>query len=269
MREDFDLAGRVVLITGVSKGIGAETARRIAALGGTVVAGDIDRDGAERTAANIIAAGGRAEIVDLDVTQEAQWDAALAHVRTTHGRLDGLVNNAGIILMKPTELTTLEDWRRVNAINVEGTFLGIRTALPLLRDTAQGRSVPTSIVNLSSVYGITGSAGFAAYCASKGAVRMLTKACALEFGRNGDNVRVNSVHPGPIDTDLGVGPLKELEAQGVVTVDEGKAVVRERYPLGRWGEPEDIARAVVFLLTDASAFMTGSELVVDGGWTAD
>ncbi len=269
MTHDFDLSGKVILITGTAKGIGAETAKRAASLGATIVGADIDEAGAQTTADIIAQAGGTAGALAIDVTSETDWQRTVDAVRSDYGRLDGLVNNAGIIMMKATEDTTLEDWRRVNSINVEGVFLGTRTALPLMRETAAAHGTSGSIVNLSSIYGITGEAGFAAYCASKGAVRMMTKACALEFGRGGFNVRVNSVHPGPIDTDLGTGPLKDLQAIGLLdSMETGMAAVRERFPIGRWGEVQDIAKGITFLLSDASSFMTGTELVIDGGWSA-
>jgi NAD(P)-dependent dehydrogenase (short-subunit alcohol dehydrogenase family) len=256
----FDLAGKRVLVTGAAKGIGAKLCALLGDAGARVACADIDADGAAATAA---ACGGMA--ITLDVRDEAGWAAAVGAATAAWGGLDGLVNNAGVILMKPLFDTTLEDWRRVNAINVEGSFLGLQAAGRAMAVSGGG-----SIINLSSVYGLVGSAGFTAYCASKGAVRLMTKAAALEFGRAGLNIRVNSVHPGPIDTDLGVGPLKDMAAAGMLpSVDVGKEAVRARYPLGRWGQTQDIASVVMFLLSDASAFMTGSELAVDGGWTAD
>ena len=261
----FDLARRRILVTGAAKGIGARLCVLLGEAGARVACADIDGSGAAMTAAAVTAAGGEGLAVTLDVRDEAGWAATVSAVQAAWGGLDGLVNNAGVILMKPLLETTLEDWRRVNAINVEGSFLGLQAAGRAMAGSGGG-----SIVNLSSIYGVVGSAGFTAYCASKGAVRLMTKAAALEFGRAGLRIRVNSVHPGPIDTDLGVGPLKDMAAAGLLpSVDVGKEAVRQRYPIGRWGETSDIASAVMFLLSDASAFMTGAELVVDGGWTAD
>ena len=256
----FVLAGTRVVVTGGATGIGAMVCALLGVAGARVACADIDADGAAATAA---ACGGLA--ITLDVRDETGWAAAVAAVQDGFGGLDGLVNNAGVILMKPLFDTTLDDWRGVNAINVEGSFLGLKAA-----GRAMAASGGGSIVNLSSVYGLVGSAGFTAYCASKGAVRLMTKAAALEFGRAGLKIRVNSVHPGPIDTDLGVGPLKDMAAAGLLpSVDAGKEAVRQRYPIGRWGQTQDIASVVMFLLSDASAFMTGAELAVDGGWTAD
>lgn len=261
----FELSGKRILLTGGAKGIGRRLAALLGEAGASVLIGDVDQAGAEAAAQAVAAGGGQGVGVKLDVREEADWAQAVQRAQGAFGGLDGLVNNAGVILMKPLFETTLDDWRRVNAINVEGSFLGMKAAAPVIAGSGGG-----SIVNLSSIYGLVGSAGFTAYCASKGAVRMMTKAAALELGRAGLNVRVNSVHPGPIDTDLGVGPLRDMAAGGMLpNVEAGMEAVRSRYPLGRWGVTDDIARAVMFLLSDASAFMTGSELVVDGGWTAD
>lgn len=270
MTNPFDLKDRVVFITGIAKGIGAKTAEMLAEAGAIIEAGDIDAKGAEATASRIAKSGGRIGVHALDVREDAQWQAAMAAVKAKHGKLDGLVNNAGIIMMKPLSMTTLEDWRRVNGINVEGTFLGCKHAQPLLAAGAKARGGWSSIVNLSSVYGYTAAANFSAYCASKGAVRLLAKSLALEFARDGSQIRVNSVHPGPIDTDLGTGPLKQLEAAGILpTLEAGKAAVQMRYPMGRWGEDHDIASVVLFLLTDAAKFVTGADIVADGGWSVD
>jgi NAD(P)-dependent dehydrogenase (short-subunit alcohol dehydrogenase family) len=261
----FSLKDKRILVTGAGKGIGRCLCRMLGEAGARVLAGDIDALAAADAAEEVSAAGGQGVAAGFDVRDEAGWAAAVASARTAFAGLDGLVNNAGIILMKPLFMTTLDDWRQVNSINVEGVFLGMRTCAPLIAEAGGG-----SIVNLSSVYGQVGSAGFTAYCASKGAVRMLTKAAALELGKTGTKVRVNSVHPGPIDTDLGVAPLHGMAAAGILpSVDVGREAVRQRYALGRWGEVEDVAGAIMFLLSDASSFITGSELNVDGGWTAD
>ena len=167
MTNPFDLKDRVVFITGIAKGIGAKTAEMLAEAGAIIEAGDIDAKGAEATASRIAKSGGRIGVHALDVREDAQWQAAMAAVKAMHGKLDGLVNNAGIIMMKPLSMTTLEDWRRVNGINVEGTFLGCKHAQPLLAAGAKARGGWASIVNLSSVYGYTAAANFSAYCASR------------------------------------------------------------------------------------------------------
>lgn len=261
----FSLRDRRILVTGAAKGIGRRVARMLGESGARVLACDVEVEGAQAAAADVTAAGGHGVACAFDVRDEAGWGAAVGAAGAHFGGLDGLVNNAGIIMMKPLLQTSLEDWRRVNAINVEGVFLGLKACAPVMAAAGGG-----SVVNLSSVYGLTGAAGFTAYCASKGAVRLLTKAAALELGRAGTKVRVNSVHPGPIDTDLGTAPLHDMAAAGILpSVEVGKEAVRARYALGRWGEVDDVAGAIAFLLSDAASFMTGSEIVVDGGWTAD
>jgi NAD(P)-dependent dehydrogenase (short-subunit alcohol dehydrogenase family) len=183
--------------------------------------------------------------------------------------LHGLVNNAGLILMKPVLETTLEEYRRIDAVNNEGTFLGIRTLSPLLARTAEATAHGTSIVNFSSIYGLGGQPFFAAYCAAKGAIRLLTKAVALEFAQLRMKVRVNSVHPGPIDTPLAREPLEALVQAGrLPSMEAALAGVADSYPGGRMGQPDDVAGVVTFLLSDAARFLNGVEIPVDAGFTA-
>ncbi len=262
---------RTVLVTGATGGIGSATCRVLAAEGASVVVSDLASRAPEgQKLADEL--GGGAEFVELDVTSESSWSAATATVSAARGRLDALVNNAGIILMKPIEETTLDDWRRINAVNVEGVFLGTRACIGLLTEGAKHSEHGSAIVNLSSIYGIGGQPGFAAYCASKGAVRLLTKATALEFAQRKLRIRVNSVHPGPIDTDLARAPMKELLAGQDVDVDAALRAAMDQigaqYPGGRIGLPEDVAGVVAFLASDASRFMNGAELAVDDGFTA-
>jgi NAD(P)-dependent dehydrogenase (short-subunit alcohol dehydrogenase family) len=199
-----------------------------------------------------------------DVTSEADWARVMAMLQAEQGGLDVLVNNAGRFLMRPVSETTLEDWRALQAVNVEGVFLGCKLALPLLAARAGRRRGGASIINLSSVAGLTGAAGAVAYNASKGAVRLMTKGMALEFAPM--KIRVNSVHPGVIDTDMGRDLLDRVAA----LTGEGENAVRAQvtlaHPPGRLGEARDVA--VAFLASDQAAFITGSELVVDGGFTA-
>lgn len=254
-----DLSGKVVFISGAAKGIGAMTARAMAKAGATVVIGDIDTDGAQAVADEI---GGSA--LKLDVTAEADWTAAMAEVKDRHGRLHGLVNNAGIMISKPFILTTLEDLHKTNAVNVDGVFLGMKAAAPLMHESGGG-----SIVNLSSIFGQVAGPMHSAYCASKGAVRLLTKSVGTELFRMGWAVRVNSVHPGPVDTELGMGAIDVAVDLGLVKDREtGKAMVDAQHPMGRMAVPSDICGAILFLLSEASGFMTGTELTVDGGYTA-
>jgi 3alpha(or 20beta)-hydroxysteroid dehydrogenase len=259
----FDLTGKRVLVTGAANGIGRRTAELLGQAGAKVFLTDINPAG-EAHASALREAGADAHFHKLDVTSEADWATGVAAAKAAFGGLDGLVNNAGFMLMAPLFDTSLEDWRRQQAVNVEGVFLGMKHAGPAM--LPQGGS----IVNLSSIYGIVGSQAFTAYCASKGAVRLLTKAAAIEWGRAGLALRVNSVHPGVIDTELAAEPLRVMAGIGVLpSYEAGRELVKQRHPIGRWGQPTDIAGAILFLLSDASSFMTGSELVVDGGWTAD
>ena len=194
----------------------------------------------------------------LDVTLEADWCAAMAVIADRHGRLDGLVNNAGIVTIGDVEQTSLADWRRVMAVNADGVFLGCKHAMPLLR-----HAKAPSIVNLSSVSGLVGGANLAAYNASKGAVRLLSKSVALSGARSSPKVRCNSVHPAFVEGDM---------VDGIAGTARDPARAKERMagdiPLGRMARPDEIAEAVVWLLSGASSFMTGAELVLDGGLVA-
>ena len=256
-----DLTGRVALVTGGARGLGAAAAKALAAEGARVVVSDVS-DGAETAAA----IGGA--YVQHDVTSEDDWIGVVAFAKETFGGLDILVNNAGIFWMKPLAMETLESFRRMQQVNVEGVFLGLKHAIPAIAERGAQWEGGGAVVNLSSVAGIVGAPNTLAYNASKGAVRLMTKAAALECARNGQKVRVNSVHPGSIDTPMMDEAAKVLSK----TTGEGGNAIRDRFasfhPLGRMGRDTDIANAVVFLASDKAAFMTGSELVVDGGMTA-
>jgi NAD(P)-dependent dehydrogenase (short-subunit alcohol dehydrogenase family) len=254
-----DLDGRIALVTGASRGLGEATARALAAAGAKVVVTDLVAP--EELAAQI---GGIAAA--QDVTREEDWIAVMAMVREKAGGLDILVNNAGVFLFKPLTEQTLDEWRFVQSVNVEGVFLGHKHAIPLLAERAHLWRGGAAIVNLSSMAGIVGAAGCSAYNASKGAVRLLTKSAALELAAL--KIRVNSVHPGVIDTAMGTQVVHDFAAAGEVGDNEARAALSERHPLGNFGEPVHIADAVVFLASDKAAFMTGSEMVVDGGFTA-
>ncbi len=257
------LREKVVLVTGAGGGIGGAICTEVARLGATLVMTDVD----DRCAARADALG--ASFHRLDVTNEQDWQRVARDVEAKHGALHGLVNNAGVILMKPLLETTLDDYRRIDAINNDGTFLGIRTFTPLLAKTAKDTPHGTAIVNFSSIYGLGGQPFFAAYCAAKGAVRLLTKAAALEFAQLRLRVRVNSVHPGPIDTALARAPMEALVERGQLkSVADGIDSVAAAYPGGRIGQPEDVAGVVAFLLSDAARFVNGVELPVDAGFTA-
>jgi NAD(P)-dependent dehydrogenase (short-subunit alcohol dehydrogenase family) len=202
--------------------------------------------------------GPRASFKKLDVTDEAGWQAVIAETQAELGGLDILVNNAGIALLKDVESTTLDEWRRVHAVNLDGAFLGCRTAIGAMRQRGGG-----SIVNVSSVAGMVGHHSLAAYCSSKGGVRLLTKSVALHCARRGYNIRCNSVHPSFAGTAMVDAMLEK--ARDPVKMRE--ALTRAA-PLGRLAEPVDVARTILFLASDESAFTTGAEFVVDGGATA-
>jgi 3(or 17)beta-hydroxysteroid dehydrogenase len=236
------LAGKIVLVTGAAGAIGSAIARAVAEAGGTVTATDL-------TANSGIAA--------LDVTDEAQWQRVVADVDKRHGRLDGLVNAAGIATVGSIEKTDYATWRRVLAINLDGTFLGCKYAFPLLRK--QGGA----IVNLSSVLGLIGGPNLAAYGASKGGVSLLTKSVALNGARYKPPVRCNAVCPAFIE-----GPMVDGIASGTRDPGTVKSKLALDIPLGRLGQPEEVANACVFLLSDAAAFITGADVPVDGGLTA-
>jgi NAD(P)-dependent dehydrogenase (short-subunit alcohol dehydrogenase family) len=247
--------GKIALVTGGGSGIGQATALTLAREGATVVVTDLREASAAATAAMIVDAGGTARAMGQDVTDEAQWQAIFASLRATEGRLDILFNNAGVsndgVMLADT---TLEHWRHVNAANVEGVFLGTKYGIDLMAESGGG-----SIVNVSSIYGKVGAVGSVAYNASKGAVCLLTKGAALECGKAGNGVRVNSVHPGFIETGMTAARFKDNAARDWMI---------GRTPIGRSGVPQDIANGVLYLASDESSFVTGAELVIDGGFTA-
>jgi len=258
---DVDFSGKVAIITGGASGIGRETAEALAKRGGKVAIADINAAGAEQVTAAIVAAGGDALAVPLDVADDGSWRAAVDAVTTRFGRLDILVNGAGVELMKSIADTSVEEFRWLMTINVDGVFLGIKYALPAMRDSGGG-----AIINISSVAGINGYARQSAYCASKGGVRLLTKAAAIEAATGGYNVRINSVHPGVIDTPMA---RKFLEDKTPEQAEMTWQTLTNMHPIGRMGAASDIANAILFLASDLSSFMTGAELVVDGGITAN
>ena len=238
---------RVALVTGGASGIGRATVARLADAGLRVVVSDVDAAGEQ------VAAAAGSLFVQHDVADEAAWERAIEAVLQGHGRLDVLVNNAGISLVRPVTDTTLEQWRALMAINVDGVFLGTKHAVHAMRRHGEGGA----IVNVSSASGLVGAPMSSAYCASKGAVRLFTKSVALECAAEG--IRVNSVHPGAVRTPIwaktGIGP-------------EDEDAIAASSPLGRMAEPEEVADAIAYLASDAARFMTGSELVIDGGYTA-
>lgn len=263
------LEGKVALISGAARGIGAQTARRMAEAGAKVVIGDVLEARAKETAAEISAAGGEALFVALDVTQEAAWSGAVAAATETYGGLDILVNNAGIFLGREFQDVTDEDWDRIVAINLKGVYLGTKLCAPALRERAKTSQHGSAIVNLASVAGLVVSQLDPVYSMTKGGVTLFTKSTALAFGRAGDRIRVNSIHPGVIETDMGEQTFVSRAAQlGTNDVDQARERSVAFHPIGRHGTADDIALGIVFLASDDAGFMTGSALVVDGGMTA-
>jgi 3(or 17)beta-hydroxysteroid dehydrogenase len=256
-----DLSNRVALVTGGASGIGAETCRTLAEEGATVVIGDIQDSQGEALAKTL---GNGSFYLHLDVASESEWRSVVDEIVKRCGRLDVLVNNAGIGGRSGNiENTTVEEWDRVNAVNVDGVFLGCKYAIAAMKRTGPGKEKSRgSIVNISSIAGIVGSAGPCAYTAGKGAVRLMSKAVAMECAEKGYDIRVNSVHPGGIDTPI-LEPLYRHFGK-----EKAQAFVGSMHPMNRMGEPRDIAEAVLFLASERSKFMTGSEIVVDGGVTA-
>ena len=257
--------GKVALVTGAARGLGAEMARRLGAAGAAVLLTDILDDAGRDTADEI---GANARFIHHDVTSEADWEAAVSEAVSRFGGLDVLVNNAGIYFNRPMADISLDDWRRMMAINVDGVFLGCKAAFPALRARAARWPGGASIINISSVAGLIGASGGTAYHASKGAVRLLTKSVAMEGAEGEAKIRCNSIHPAVIDTQMGRDLVGQFSATMGVSDNEATEMVTLLHPLGRLGLPADVANAVVFLASDDSAFMTGAEVVVDGGLTA-
>ncbi len=256
--------GKVALVTGAGGGIGLATTRLLLEAGGRVLASDKDAvaGGALRAA---IGAEDALDFIEHDVTSEAAWKNTIARCLERFGRIDILVNNAGIALRERLDEMDFATWRKVMDVNLDGVFLGVRAAVAAMR--ANGDTGGT-IVNVSSIMGLVGGAG-PAYNASKGGVRLLTKSVAAWCARDGLPIRVNSVHPGYIRTSLIENAFAQVDpARDGYTPEEIRESIRALHPMGRFGEPEEVARAILFLASEDSSFMTGSELVIDGGYTA-
>lgn len=244
--------GKVAVISGGARGIGAATAKLLAQEGAAVVIADVLEEEGMATEAEITESGGRAVFMQLDVTDEENWKEVISATVAAYGKLDVVVNNAGISGRTTVEETPAENWDRVMEVNGKGVFLGTKLAIPELRKAGGG-----SIINISSIYGIVGSETSASYHASKGAVRIFTKSAAIQYA--GEGIRVNSVHPGFVDSPM------TAAAHALPEVHDLRV---GRTPLGRMGTPEDIAAGILYLASDESSFVTGSELVIDGGMTA-
>ena len=246
------VAGKVALISGGAGGIGAATAKLLAKEGAAVVIADLLDDEGRATETSIAKSGGRALFVNLDVTSEDSWNSAVQFAVSSFGKLDILVNNAGVSHRTGVEKTTSEAWDNVMDVNAKGVFLGTKAAIPEMRKAGGG-----SIINISSIYGMVGSVTSAAYHASKGAVRIFNKSTAIQYAS--ENIRANSVHPGFVDS-----PMTRTHHDKPNIHEERVA----KMPLGRMGLPEDIAAGILYLASDESSFVTGAELVIDGGMTA-
>ena len=244
------LAGKVVLVSGGASGIGAAHVRIFAAEGAKVLAGDIQEEMGRAVVEEVNKRGGTAKFVRLDVTKEQDWLNAVSTAASDFGKLTTLINNAGIYWPQGIEAETMEGWNKMIAVNQTGVWLGMKTTIPAMRNAGGG-----AIVNISSLYGLIGSPSSIAYHATKGAVRIMSKAAALEYARQG--IRVNSIHPGQIETPILAGLTPEQNEQ-----------IKAATPLGRMGKPEEIAFGSLYLCSDEAAFTTGIELVIDGGWFA-
>lgn len=255
--------GKVALVTGGASGIGRGCAERLAQEGAIVVVTDLQDEKGAQTVAAIEAMGAKASYLHHDVTSEQAWIDVVAAIKARHGRLDILVNNAGIGIGGSVLTMTLADFQKQTAVNLDGVFLGVKHSIPLMRENGGG-----SIINMSSVAGLKGSAILAGYCATKGGVRLFTKAVAMECAAAKDGVRVNSVHPGIIETPIwdsivGTGDVGDNARPPRPAVLD--AMSAEGVPLGVKGYPEDIANGVLWLASDESRYVTGAELVIDGG----
>ena len=249
--------GTVALVTGAGGGIGRATVEVLLAGGAEVIATDLKAPSC-----------GTLNLAQ-DVTDEAGWAQLATVIQERWGRLDCLVNNAGIATVSTIEDNDLASWRRQMGVNVDSMLLSCKAMLPLLRESGKSRPGGASVINLSSVGGLGGAPFMAAYCTSKGAVRLFSKSAAIEFAVLKYNIRVNSVHPGGIETAM-MDDIIDAYVRLGVAPDRAtaRAAVDAQHPIGRWGKPEEVASGILYLCSTASSFMTGSELVIDGGFTA-
>ncbi len=262
---------KVTLVTGAASGIGASSASLLAEAGATVILADKNEKKGALLTEEIKKQGGNASFLPLDVRSEDGWKSVFEMIIKQYGGLDVLLNNAGITLIKPIEHTSLEEWHELSRVNINSVFLGMKHALPAMVERARGRPAGGSIINMSSAVGIVGIPGALGYTMTKAAIRHMTKSAAIEFAELGYKLRVNSIHPGLIKTPMADSIYKvwaESGSFGTQDIDEIEKIMVDAHPLGRHGQPEDVAKGVVFLASDDSAYMTGAELVIDGGYIA-
>jgi 3(or 17)beta-hydroxysteroid dehydrogenase len=260
---------KVALVTGAGGGIGAAICHRLSKEGAFIIAADTNFDGASSVAQQVSKGGGGVFAVQLDVTNQQQWRSTVAETLRVAGGLDILVNNAGVAHIKPFEAVSVDEWNADINVNLNGAFLGIKESLNAMRESAKRSLSGASIINIASVSALVGSPGMPAYSASKGGLRLFSKAIAIDFAKRRYGIRVNSVYPGLIDTSL-TTPLFESMSGGNSSknIETIRTEMIEKYPIGRIGRPEEVAGVVCFLAGDDSSYMIGAELVVDGGLTA-
>lgn len=244
---------KVILVTGGAMGMGQSHSELLAAQGAWVFVADLNEESGNKTVAKIRENGGKADFIRLDVTSESDWNDVVGQIMESAGRIDVLINNAGILILKPMQDTSNEEWDRIFDVNSRGVFLGTRAVVRQMKKQGSG-----NIVNVSSIYGLVGAPGASAYEASKGAVRLFTKSCAVDLAPF--NIRVNSVHPGVIETQMTRDLLADPDIRDALL---GPTLLK------RPAKPIEVSQAVLFLASDESSFVHGAELVVDGGYTAN
>jgi len=263
------LINKTALITGAAKGIGAQTAQLMAEHGAKVFVADILSDRVQQVASDINKNGGQATAIALDVACEADWQNAIEQITATGSRLDILVNNAGHFLGKSMEDATIEEWRTLVDVNMTSVFLGTKICAPTLREAGKLSEHGSSIINLSSIAGLVAAPNDPLYGMTKGGVTIFTKSVAVSFANKGDRIRVNSVHPGVVNTEMGDQAIaSQAKRLGMADAEQIRKLAAEKHPMGRVAETIDIANAILFLASDDAAFMTGVSLPVDGGYTA-
>jgi len=263
------LEGKVAFISGGLRGIGRACAERFLAEGAKVVLSDLDAPDSDLASNSLSELGEAASYIQANVTREEDWGRALDAVAARHGKLHILVNNAGIDLTGAVESLELADWRRIMAINVDGVFMGVKAFTPMMADSGKDFRGGASIINVSSIMGLVGMNEVSAYNASKGAVRLFTKGIAIEFATKKMPIRANSLHPGFVSTPLLKEGFQRWVEKGIAEKAQDLVdMVAGNTPMGRVAEPEELASGAFFLASEDSAYMTGAELVIDGGWTA-